>query len=182
MPLVGKDWSQSGVARLFSAIKENGYQLLFLSARAIVQAYLTRNFLLNLKQDDKTLPNGPVVISPDGLFPSLYREVIRRAPHEFKIPCLEDIKRLFPSDYNPFYAGFCNRDTDELSYRKIGIPKAKIFIINPKGEVAISHRIDAKSYTSLHTLVKDMFPPTSLVEQVDFNSWNYWRMPFSDVD
>ncbi|XP_061366646.1 phosphatidate phosphatase PAH1 isoform X2 [Gastrolobium bilobum] len=182
MPLVGKDWSQSGVARLFSAIKENGYQLLFLSARAIVQAYLTRNFLFNLKQDGKTLPNGPVVISPDGLFPSLYREVIRRAPHEFKIACLEDIKRLFPSDYNPFYAGFGNRDTDELSYRKIGIPKGKIFIINPKGEVAISHRIDAKSYTSLHTLVNDMFPPTSLDEQEDYNSWNYWRMPFPDVD
>ncbi|KAK6942896.1 Lipin, middle domain [Dillenia turbinata] len=165
MPLVGKDWTQSGVARLFSAIKENGYQLLFLSARAIVQAYLTRSFLLNLKQDGKTLPNGPVVISPDGLFPSLYREVIRRAPHEFKIACLEDIKSLFPPDYNPFYAGFGNRDTDELSYRKIGIPKGKIFIINPKGEVAISHRIDVKSYTSLHTLVNDMFPPTSLVEQ-----------------
>ncbi|XP_057423301.1 phosphatidate phosphatase PAH1 [Lotus japonicus] len=182
MPLVGKDWTQSGVARLFSGIKENGYQLLFLSARAIVQAYLTRNFLLNLKQDGKTLPNGPVVISPDGLFPSLYREVIRRAPHEFKIACLEDIKRLFPSDYNPFYAGFGNRDTDELSYRKIGIPKGKIFIINPKGEVAISQRIGAKSYTSLHTLVNDMFPPTSLVEQEDYNSWNYWRMPMADID
>ncbi|TKY52849.1 Phosphatidate phosphatase PAH1 [Spatholobus suberectus] len=182
MPLVGKDWTQSGVARLFSAIKENGYQLLFLSARAIVQAYLTRNFLLNLKQDGKTLPNGPVVISPDGLFPSLYREVIRRAPHEFKIACLEDIKRLFPSDYNPFYAGFGNRDTDELSYRKIGIPKGKIFIINPKGEVAISHRIGAKSYTSLHTLVNDMFPPTSLVEQEDYNSWNYWKTPLPDID
>ncbi|XP_054793765.1 phosphatidate phosphatase PAH1-like [Prosopis cineraria] len=182
MPLVGKDWTQSGVARLFSAIKENGYQLLFLSARAIVQAYLTRNFLLNLKQDGKALPNGPVVISPDGLFPSLYREVIRRAPHEFKIACLEDIKRLFPADYNPFYAGFGNRDTDELSYRKIGIPKGKIFIINPKGEVAISHRIDVKSYTSLHTLVNDMFPPTSLVEQEDFNSWNYWKMPLPDID
>ncbi|OIW01629.1 hypothetical protein TanjilG_14628 [Lupinus angustifolius] len=182
MPLVGKDWTQSGVARLFSAIKENGYQLLFLSARAIVQAYLTRNFLLNLKQDGKTLPNGPVVISPDGLFPSLYREVIRRAPHEFKIACLEDIKRLFPSDYNPFYAGFGNRDTDEISYRKIGIPKGKIFIINPKGEVAISQRIGAKSYTSLHTLVNDMFPPTSLVEQEDFNSWNYWKMPLPDIE
>ncbi|KAK7396526.1 hypothetical protein VNO78_17596 [Psophocarpus tetragonolobus] len=182
MPLVGKDWTQSGVARLFSAIKENGYQLLFLSARAIVQAYLTRNFLLNLKQDGKTLPNGPVVISPDGLFPSLYREVIRRAPHEFKIACLEDIKKLFPSDYNPFYAGFGNRDTDELCYREIGIPEGKIFIINPKGEVAISHRTEAKCYTSLYTLVNDMFPPTSLVEQEDFNSWNYWRMPLPDVD
>ncbi|XP_047325725.1 phosphatidate phosphatase PAH1-like [Impatiens glandulifera] len=182
MPLVGKDWSQSGVARLFSAIKENGYQLLFLSARAIVQAYLTRSFLLNLKQDGNALPSGPVVISPDGLFPSLYREVIRRAPHEFKIACLEDIKALFPPDYNPFYAGFGNRDTDELSYRKIGIPKGKIFIINPKGEVAISqHRIDVKTYTSLHTLVNDMFPPT-MVEQEDFNSWNFWKMPMPEID
>lgn len=25
-------------------------------------------------QDGKALPDGPVVISPDGLFPSLYRE------------------------------------------------------------------------------------------------------------
>ncbi|XP_076898005.1 phosphatidate phosphatase PAH1-like [Bidens hawaiensis] len=184
MPLVGKDWTQSGVARLFSAIKENGYQLLFLSARAIVQAYLTRSFLINLKQDGKALPNGPVVISPDGLFPSLYREVIRRAPHEFKIACLEDIKALFPSDYNPFYAGFGNRDTDELTYLKMGIPKGKIFIINPKGEVAISHRVDmkGKSYTSLHTLVNDMFPPTSMVEQEDYNSWNYWRVPLPDID
>lgn len=182
MPLVGRDWSQFGVARLFSAIKENGYQLLFLSARAIVQAYLTKNFLFNLKQDGKALPNGPVVISPDGLFPSLYREVIRRAPHEFKIACLEDIKALFPSDYNPFYAGFGNRDTDELSYKKMGIPKGKIFIINPKGEVAINSSVDVKSYTSLHTLVNDMFPPTTLVEQEDYNSWNYWKMPLLDVD
>jgi phosphatidate phosphatase PAH1 len=44
----------------------------------------------------------------------------------------QDIKALFPSDYNPFYAGFGNRETDELSYKKIGIPKGKIFIINPK--------------------------------------------------
>ncbi|XP_061965823.1 phosphatidate phosphatase PAH1-like [Populus nigra] len=182
MPLVGKDWTQSGVAKLFCAIKENGYQLLFLSARAIVQAYLTRSFLFNVKQDGKTLPNGPVVISPDGLFPSLYREVIRRAPHEFKIACLEDIKKLFPTDCNPFYAGFGNRDTDELSYRKIGIPKGKIFIINPKGEVAISHRIDVKSYTSLHTLVNDMFPPTSLAEQEDYNSWNFWKVPLPDIE
>ncbi|CAN4121653.1 unnamed protein product [Withania somnifera] len=182
MPLVGKDWTHSGIARLFCAIKENGYQLLFLSARAIVQAYLTKSFLFNLKQDGKSLPPGPVVISPDGLFPSLYREVIRRAPHEFKIACLEDIKALFPPDYNPFYAGFGNRDTDELSYRKIGIPEGKIFIINPKGEVAINHQIDVKSYTSLHTLVNDMFPPTSMVEKEDFNLWNYWKIPLVDVD
>lgn len=93
-----------------SHLQENGYKLLFLSARSISQAYITRQFLLNLKQvmhkmrnlfsistmcyrarewkcenkynliylfilqDGKVLPEGPVVISPDGLFPSLYRE------------------------------------------------------------------------------------------------------------
>lgn len=182
MPMVGVDWSQIGVAHLFGAIKENGYQLLFLSARAISQAYHTRQFLVNLKQDGKALPDGPIVISPDGVFPSLFREVIRRAPHEFKIACLEDIRALFPSDCNPFYAGFGNRDTDEISYLKVGIPKGKIFIINPKGEVAVNRRVDTKSYTSLHALVNGMFPPMTSFEQEDFNSWNYWRLPPPVID
>ncbi|KAL8166038.1 hypothetical protein V2J09_007537 [Rumex salicifolius] len=161
MPMVGYDWSQTGVTHLFSAIKENGYKLLFLSARAISQASVTRQFLFNLKQDGKALPEGPVVISPDGLFPSLFREVIRRAPHEFKIACLEDIKALFPPDSNPFYAGFGNRDTDIVSYVKVGIPKGKVFIINPKGEVAVHRCVATKSYTSLHELVHEMFPESS---------------------
>ncbi|XP_057973646.1 phosphatidate phosphatase PAH2 [Malania oleifera] len=182
MPMVGIDWSQTGVAHLFSAIKENGYQLLFLSARAISQARHTRSFLFNLKQDGKALPDGPVVISPDGLFPSLFREVIRRAPHEFKIACLEGIKALFPSDCNPFYAGFGNRDTDEISYLKVGIPKGKIFIINPKGHVAVNRCVDTKSYTSLHELVNGMFPPMSSSEQEDYNSWNFWKLPPPDLD
>ncbi|KAI3922216.1 hypothetical protein MKX01_005905 [Papaver californicum] len=183
MPLVGRDWSQTGVAHLFSAIKENGYQLLFLSARAISQAYITRRFLLNLKQDGKALPDGPVVISPDGLFPSLYREVIRRAPHEFKIACLSDIKALFPPDCNPFYAGFGNRDTDEFSYLKVGIPKGKIFIINPKGQVAVNRRVDTRSYTSLHELVNGMFPPMcSSAEPEEYNTWNFWKVPLPDID
>ncbi|KAK8309157.1 hypothetical protein V6Z12_D02G108600 [Gossypium hirsutum] len=182
MPLVGMDWSQTGVAHLFSAIKENGYQLLFLSARAISQAYLTRQFLANLKQDGKALPDGPIVISPDGLFPSLYREVIRRAPHEFKIACLEEIKALFPSDCNPFYAGFGNRDTDEISYLKVGIPRGKIFIINPKGEVVVNRRVDTKSYSSLHALVHGMFPPMASHEQEDYNSWNFWKLPPPGID
>ncbi|XP_024543583.1 phosphatidate phosphatase PAH1 isoform X2 [Selaginella moellendorffii] len=182
MPLVGRDWTQTGVTRLFSAIKDNGYELIFLSARAISQAYLTRQFLVNLKQDGEALPDGPVVISPDGLFPSLYREVIRRAPHEFKIGCLEDIRALFPPECQPFYAGFGNRDTDEISYLKVGIPKGKIFIINPKGEVIVNNILDLKSYTSLHKLVNDMFPPVNLTEREDFNSWNFWKMPLPDVD
>lgn len=38
LPMVGRDWAQLGVAQLFSKIEENGYKLLYLSARAIGQS------------------------------------------------------------------------------------------------------------------------------------------------
>ena len=130
------------------------------------------------------MPDGPVVISPDGLFPSLFREG-SKAVSKFDLLILNDlllsrqlleehlmnsrflawrlvfyflkllimsyksclqnsvffffllnlsqeIRALFPPEHNPFYAGFGNRDTDEISYLKVGIPRGKIFTINPK--------------------------------------------------
>lgn len=47
----------------------------------------------------------------------------------------QEIRALFPPEHNPFYAGFGNRDTDEISYLKVGIPRGKIFIINPKVDI-----------------------------------------------
>ena len=49
------------------------------------QAAATRDYLHSLNQAGDTLPVGPVITSPDGLFPSLYRELVLRRPHEFKI-------------------------------------------------------------------------------------------------
>ena len=46
---------------------------------------------------------------------SLFREVIEKKPEEFKIGCLRDIKALFPSSRNPFYAGFGNKINVSLS-------------------------------------------------------------------
>ena len=39
----------------------------------------------------------------------------------FKIAALKNIRNLFPDEWNPFYAGFGNRDTDAISYRAVGI-------------------------------------------------------------
>lgn len=43
----------------------------------MAQASATRDYLHSLDQDGHKLPSGPVIISPDGLFPSLYRELVR---------------------------------------------------------------------------------------------------------
>lgn len=72
-------------------------------------------------------------------------QVILRRPHEFKIRCLEDIRSLFPPDWNPFYAGFGNRDTDEISYLAVGVPPSRIFIINPKGALGLGQASDLGS-------------------------------------
>ena len=76
------------------------------------------------------MPDGPLLLSPDRLIKSFYREVIIRQPHIFKINCLSNIKSLFEVNYQPFNLGFGNRVTDTKSYRAVDIPLSRIFIIN----------------------------------------------------
>jgi phosphatidate phosphatase LPIN len=106
--MVGKDWAQIGVAELFSKIEENGYKMLYLSARAIGQSRATRDYLKSIRQGDVKLPDGPLLLNPTSLISAFHREVIERKPEQFKIECLSDIKRLF-GEKNPFYAGYGNR-------------------------------------------------------------------------
>jgi phosphatidate phosphatase LPIN len=44
------------------------------------------------------MPEGPLIISPDRSASSMYREMIIKKPHIFKIKCLKEIKNAFPFD------------------------------------------------------------------------------------
>eukprot|EP00878_Enallax_costatus_P028108 GHUV01030320.1.p1 GENE.GHUV01030320.1~~GHUV01030320.1.p1 ORF type:complete len:326 (+),score=142.24 GHUV01030320.1:363-1340(+) len=93
----------------------------------------------------------------------IYREIVVRRPHEFKIACLQDIRALFPPDWNPFYGGFGNRDTDEVSYKMVGVPVSRTFTINPKGQIQkASTALQSSTWSSLsaiNDLVDEIFPP-----------------------
>ncbi|CAH0766917.1 unnamed protein product [Diatraea saccharalis] len=158
-PLVGKDWAQSGVAQLFTKIKNNGYQLLYLSARAIGQARVTREYLRSIRQGEVCLPDGPLLLNPTSLLRAFHREVIEKKPEEFKIQCLADIKALFPQGSNPFYAGYGNRVNDVCAYQAVGIPIVRIFTINYKGE--LKHELTQTFQSTYHVqsnMVDDLFP------------------------
>lgn len=73
LPPLGVDWSHAGITQLFHNIVQNGYEIMYLSARAIGQANITRDYLHTLVQNGYKMPSGPVIISPHGLLPSLYR-------------------------------------------------------------------------------------------------------------
>ncbi|XP_072944972.1 phosphatidate phosphatase LPIN3 isoform X2 [Epargyreus clarus] len=177
-PLVGKDWAQSGVAQLFTKIKNNGYQLLYLSARAIGQARVTREYLRSIKQGEVCLPDGPLLLNPTSLLRAFHREVIEKKPEEFKIQCLADIKALFPHGSNPFYAGYGNRVNDVCAYQAVGIPIVRIFTINYKGE--LKHELTQtfqSTYSHMSVLVDQVFPPAQCEPSAEFSQSVYWREP-----
>ncbi|KAB7503804.1 Phosphatidate phosphatase LPIN2 [Armadillidium nasatum] len=160
LPIIGKDWAQGGVAQLFTKIKNNGYNFLYLSARAIGQARITRDYLRSIKQGDVSLPDGPLLLNPTSLISAFHREVIEKKPEEFKISCLKDIKALFPSNQNPFYAGYGNKVNDVWAYSAVGIPIQRIFTINHKGE--LKHELTQtfqSTYLGQVKQVDEYFPP-----------------------
>ncbi|EDO33441.1 predicted protein, partial [Nematostella vectensis] len=192
LPVVGSSWAQSGVAHFFNSIQSNGYKLLYLSARAIGQAQLTRDYLKSVKQGQICLPDGPLLLSPASLIKAFHREVIEKKPEEFKISALRDILSLFPNK-NPFYGGFGNKINDVYSYRAVGVSVSRIFTINHKGEVTNELTTTFQSsYLRLSDLVDQMFPPykkqqdsmrpTGLVAPDEFSSFTYWRNPLPHVE
>ncbi|EIN10997.1 LNS2-domain-containing protein [Punctularia strigosozonata HHB-11173 SS5] len=183
--MIGRDWTHTGVAKLYTDITRNGYKIMYLTSRAIGQADSTRDYLKGVKQNDYQLPEGPVIMSPDRLIASLHREVIMRKPEVFKMACLRDIQRLFgETNRNPFYAGFGNRITDALSYRSVNVPSSRIFTIDSSGEVKMELLELAgykSSYIHMTDLVDQMFPPVQRKWQAEFTDFNYWKPPIPDI-
>ena len=158
LPILGRDWTHDGVTELFTKIINQGYKLIYLTSRAIGQSTMTKNYLDSLIQEKKSLPPGPLIMSPDGLFTSLKREVIERKPHLLKIPVLSEVKNLFPQNTNPFFAGFGNRETDGVAYRYINIPLNNIFIIDTSSKVLRLGETKKSTYKLLADKVDEIFP------------------------
>ncbi|XP_067665349.1 phosphatidate phosphatase LPIN2-like [Haliotis asinina] len=183
LPILGRDWSQSGVASLFTRIQQNGYKLLYLSARAIGQSRITKELLRGIKQGELVLPEGPLLLNPTSLISAFHREVITKKPEEFKISCLKDINALFTR--SPFYAGFGNKINDVWAYRALNIPNFRIFTINHRGE--LRHELSntfQSSYTRMSDVVDHFFPPVEKSQACleEFSSVSYWREPLPPID
>uniref|UniRef100_A0A8C6M7U6 Lipin 3 n=1 Tax=Nothobranchius furzeri TaxID=105023 RepID=A0A8C6M7U6_NOTFU len=135
LPQFGKDWTHKGIAKLYHKIHQNGYKFLYCSARAIGMAAITKGYLQWVNDQGIVLPKGPVLLAPSSLFSALHREVIEKKPEVFKVACLSDIRDLFNTHRQPFYAAFGNRTNDAYAYKQVGVSEARIFTVNPKGEL-----------------------------------------------
>ena len=174
-PQIGKDWSQEGVTKLYKRINDNGYRFIFLSSRAICQASMTKSYLEWVRQDGIPLPRGAVMLNPTSLFNAFHKEVIARQPEEFKICCLQGIRKIFPEGINPFWAGFGNRLTDVKSYREVEISDKRIYIVNHLGHLKDqqeSLKTYTTSYSELGTKCDHFFPVVEgKYKNFGFESW-----------
>lgn len=186
--MIGRDWTHAGVAKLYTDIVANGYNILYLTSRSVGQADTTRAYLNGVSQDGFKLPKGPVIMSPDRTIAALRREIYLRKPEVFKMACLRDILNLFSHKRNPFYAGFGNRLTDALSYRSVNIPSTRIFTINSVAEVSLDLLTLNKyksSYVTMREVVDHFFPPVGLLVTgggEDFTDFSYWREAPRETD
>lgn len=176
--LVGKDWTHGGVAALFTKIISNNYRIMYLSNRAMPMYFRTRRYLGKIKQNECTLPDGPIVLSPKSVLSSLYIEV-RNQSHIFKIDCLQQIEQLFYGR-KPFFAGFGNRISDLLSYKVLGIAKSMIFIIDRDGSICegMKRKISA-SYLTLNHFANTIFPEIRKEEDKRkklYHDFHFWRL------
>ncbi|QDS70909.1 hypothetical protein FKW77_006371 [Venturia effusa] len=192
--MVGRDWTHLGVAKLYTDIAQNGYNIFYLTSRSVGMADNTRGYLNSVTQDGYRLPKGPVIMSPDRTMAALRREVYLRKPEVFKMACLRDIMNLFQGASpdgrlrTPFYAGFGNRLTDALSYRSVSIPSTRIFTINSNAEVSMHLLAPAQyrtSYVNMREIVDHYFPPIGMLVKEggeEYTDFNYWRDRPLDVD
>ena len=144
-----QDYTQKGIVRMYNRIDENGYVILYLTARAVGQMKDTRKYLEGIEQEGMHMPKGPIICSPNRTFASLIREVVRRKPQEFKIPV-------------------GNRPTDEQSYIQAGVDKTKIFIINTKGDIRYTTtegEIKMTNFAELVEICDQFFPPLALTQR-----------------
>ena len=186
--MIGRDWTHAGVAKLYTDIVNNGYNIMYLTSRSVGQADTTRAYLYGVNQDGYRLPRGPVICSPDRTMAALRREIYLRKPEVFKMACLRDILNLFSGKENPFCAGFGNRLTDALSYRSVNIPSTRIFTINSNAEVSLdllSLNKYKSSYVTMQELLDHFFPPTSLLVHSggeEYTDFTYWRDTPQELD
>ncbi|XP_038157675.1 phosphatidate phosphatase LPIN2-like isoform X2 [Cyprinodon tularosa] len=190
LPQFGKDWTHKGIAKLYHKIHQNGYKFLYCSARAIGMAAITKDYLQWVNDQGTVLPKGPVLLAPSSLFSALHREVIEKKPEVFKIACLSDIGDLFRPHKQPFYAAFGNRTNDAYAYKQVGVSEARIFTVNPKGElIQEMTKGNKSSYNHLSGLVEHFFPVlsaegsnSSVLDYPDYSSFSYWKEPLPKLD
>ena len=180
---LGIDWTHKYIAKLYSHIANNGYKMLYLTARTMYMQSSTKNSLNSINQNGFNMPMGPIMMNDSGYIDSIKTEIIDKVPQEFKIECLFNILKLFPSDVDPFYAGIGNKPSDKFAYEKVGINPSKIYIINERGEISTENNTNNKTnFLLMDKNINELFPCVKVNNANNENCLNRNTSDFDNIE
>jgi len=158
LPLLGKQWYQDSVSRLYKKIEENGYKILYISMRPVGYSKITKKQLTSVKINETQLPHGPLILCPLTFLSSMKVEIVFKAADIMKGELVKSIVSIF-GDPKCLYSGFGNNQFDRKFYTKNNVPRDKIFIINTRGEVRTALNPEANlSYAKILEDAEKYFP------------------------
>ena len=180
---LGIDWTHKYIAKLYSHIANNGYKMLYLTARTMYMQSSTKNSLNSINQNGFNMPMGPIMMNDSGYIDSIKTEIIDKVPQEFKIECLFNILKLFPSDVDPFYAGIGNKPSDKFAYEKVGINTSKIYIVNERGEISTENNTNNKTnFLLMDKNINELFPCVKVNNANNENCLNKNTSDFDNIE
>lgn len=161
LPKFGISSQHNGVVELLDKISQNGYNIVYLTARSMSQDEDTRSYLFSTLQNQSgfSLPTGPVIMSPVPFFTGFIAELISKTPFLEKSKSINEINKIFSGD--TIKGAYGNKVTDTTAYKTSGIPLQRIWIVNPDGELKNEASQQITSYPQQVENVDQLYPKLS---------------------
>lgn len=158
LPQFGISAEHNAVVELFEKISQNGYHLVYLTARSMSQDEDTRSYLFSMLQNQSgfSLPPGPVIFSPVPFFTGLIAEVISKTPFVEKSKSIDEMNKIFVGD--TIVGAYGNKETDTTAYQNSGIPLERVWIVNPAGDLKNEATKLVTSYAQQAEHVDELYP------------------------
>lgn len=161
---LGMDVHHEGVIELLHKVAQNGYVVIYLTARPIALDLETRKYLFEdlINNDDEgssyRLPQHPLFLTPAVMSEAAFsgaQDHIRA-----KTVTLQNLMNLFKHKSSIVSGAYGNKDSDIEAYRNIAIPDEKIFIINKQSQMVNIGTKQDTSYKKQAADVDNMYPNT----------------------
>ena len=168
LPRFGLDADHERVVEMFHMIGQNGYKIVYLTARSIAQGNRpnrlltliqgTREYLFQTLQDQDgySLPMGPVFLSPRTFIGGVIAELSDPAP--MKTAMIKSVTDLFDRGAEVFCGAYGNKETDSRGYVGAGIDEAKIFIVDTSSVLRRFSDGEITSYGNHEKQVDELYP------------------------
>jgi len=153
------------VVQLFDQIGQNGYKIIYLTARSMAQEEDTKHYLFKMlaNQNGFSLPAGPVLFSPISFISGVIAEVVTKSPNIQKSKVIQEVWSLFESrnltDINQTIVGcYGDKETDTKAYLDSGLSPSSVYIVNAAGELRNVGSGEVTNYGEQFENVNEMYP------------------------